>query len=250
MFVRLKTHEEDRDVLTSMATAVEVLPKDVSTAVKAKDNGHILEHLKRVKRMGNKILMLKHQGVREIPNGVVVAIPEFKPVTLAQFEIARQIWPCHFYNQFEEVIDQSESWKRMTETLIFYKSIFGKGDRSEGSKISGAMDVPDHFCSGVCTIFDGSSMLHKAFDHEYVLGHSVSDCVSMVSRNGNGYLCTGYSAFLYQEPCISCAMALVHGRIKRVFCHKRGLWSQPFSKMKFNYNKNLNHRFNVYFYES
>lgn len=249
MFARLTTREEDQRVSVTIATAVEVSPKDISAAIKAEDNGPIPSHLKRVKRIGNKMLMLKRQGACEIPNGVTVEIPAIKPITMAQFEVARQIWPCHFYNQFEESIDQLESEKRMAEALAFYRDVFGKNNVNGDSAPYGAMSIPDHFCSGVCLIFDGTSLLHRAFDHEYVLGHSVSDCISKVSSIAGGYLCTGYSAFLYQEPCISCAMALVHGRIKRVFCYRRDVRNQPFSKMKFNYNENLNHRFNVYFHE-
>lgn len=248
MFVRLVTCEEDRSVSVKDATAVEVPPRDVSTLIKAEDNGQIPEHLKRVKKEGDRILMLKCQGIRKIPNGIAVKIPEARPITQTQFEIARKIWPCHFYNQFEEAINQAQCKKRMLEALEFYRSIFNYKLHCKDQKSIGG-SVANHFCSGVCLIFNEVNLLHKSFDHEYILGHSVSDCVSEVSKLKGGYLCTGYSAFLYQEPCTSCAMALVHGRIKAVFCYKRGSGECPFSKLKFNYNRSLNHRFNVYFYE-
>lgn len=250
MFLRLATYEEDREVSVADATAIEVLPEDISILIKAEDNGPIPDHLKRVKKNGNKMLMLKCQGIHKIPNGIAVKIPKYKPITQTQFEIARRIWPCHFYNQFEESISQAQCEKRMLETLEFYRSTFNQESSGNCSSMPyNGRDMLNSFCSGVCLIFNESNLLHKALDHEYILGHSVSDCVSEVSKIGGGYLCTGYSAFLYQEPCVSCAMALVHGRIRRVFCYRRGSGKCPFSKMKFNYNRYLNHRFDVYFYE-
>ena len=54
-----------------------------------------------------------------------------------------------------------------------------------------------------------------------------------------------------KEQCLSCAMALVHGKIKRVFCLKKGNKNSlsQFSNLKFKLNKFLNHRYNVYFLE-
>lgn len=48
-------------------------------------------------------------------------------------------------------------------------------------------------------------------------GKSMSDELKFDDRD---YLCTGYDCFLSQEPCIACAMALVHSRIKRVFVYR------------------------------
>ncbi|ORD98766.1 TAD3 [Hepatospora eriocheir] len=108
-------------------------------------------------------------------------------------------------------------------------------------------------CCGYCIITDTSyNIIYTEYDDDdFLFGHSILKCVSYVSSKKlnyeKNYLCTGLYCFLYNEPCTSCAMALVHGRIKKVFIVNQSGVYKTFSKFKFNFNKNLNHRFKVYF---
>ncbi|XP_075988224.1 putative inactive tRNA-specific adenosine deaminase-like protein 3 [Anticarsia gemmatalis] len=60
------------------------------------------------------------------------------------------------------------------------------------------------------------------------------------------YLCTGYYVYLIREPCLMCAMGLVHARTNRVFfCMKHELGALG-SKTKLQCIPALNHHFEVF----
>lgn len=228
MFERIKTFEEERRMTFITAMAVEVPIEEVSLRIKSADNCPLPTFLKRIKKESSgRVLMLKKIENNCFKNDdfIEVKIPEFEPITAEQFEDAKKEWPCYFYNHKENPVDQK--WAKIKADQL----------KADGS---------DHYCAGTCRIYDGDSLLASSADTEPIVGHSVTNCIRSVSQSEYGYLCTGFTAFLYREPCTSCAMALVHGRIQKVFILHPGN-EFPFSKLKLNYNKDINHRFNVYF---
>ena len=60
------------------------------------------------------------------------------------------------------------------------------------------------------------------------------------------YLCTGYYVYVTHEPCIMCAMALVHSRMKRVFYGVKVKEGGLGSTCKIHTINNLNHHFEVF----
>lgn len=240
MFKRLLRDEEERKMEFTEGIAVEVNESDISQRIKER-NEPIPKYLKRIKRDSTgKIYLLKStiKNNYELKDNVIlVKVPAFEPITKEQYADANSVWPSHFYNHVTETVDQKNLDRKLS--ILF--------DKSVEYFIKNQLYGTPRFCSGVCMIFDGDTLISTESDEGFVLNHAVMTSIRSVSMSKRGYLCTGYTAFLFQEPCLSCAMAFVHGRIKNVFVIRK-LDDGSFSKHKLNYNKHLNHRFNVYFH--
>ncbi len=70
----------------------------------------------------------------------------------------------------------------------------------------------------------------------------------MTAEIGRGYLCTGYDVYCAREPCVMCAMALTHSRVRRVIyaipsARHGALGGGAYSLQK---ERTLNHHYDVY----
>lgn len=241
-FKRLPTSQEIRKMSFVLAYAVEIEQKDIEWMVKNHPHAPLPRYLKRVKRTdrGKTLLLVEINKKTTSKTSIVpVQIPEFEPITQTQFEEACAVWPCYFYKPYEKEINEKE--------IEFQWDFF----RNKKLINSGNGNLNGNICAGICAIFDGKRFITSSYDIEPIIRHSVAECITRTSQNKMGhmgYLCTGLTAWLAREPCISCAMALVHGRIYRVFVQQQ-VDGGIFSSKRLNYNEHLNHRFNVYFYQ-
>lgn len=250
MISRLKTPEEEREVEIEQARVVRTSKDDVQRFLKDISYAKIPKHLKRIRLRGNELLVLLDVGsedngpfeaVRkaaadgfgrailregEDPGSLVevVDVPRHQPETEIQYLRSSALWPCFKPHRRREEPD--------TEYVM--RNI-GVVEKMQGATL----------CCGMCLIASEEGILSIQRDSDDVLGHAVLKAVEDVSKSQIGYLCTGFDAFVLEEPCLSCSIALVHGRIRRVFCARRG--AGAFSRLKINYNKSLNHRYPVYF---
>ncbi|MEW5312565.1 MAG: hypothetical protein WDW38_004192 [Sanguina aurantia] len=61
------------------------------------------------------------------------------------------------------------------------------------------------------------------------------------------YLCTGYDLFSVLEPCVMCAMAMVHSRVRTVvFAHRDTLHGALGGRLKLHAQGSLNHHYRVF----
>ena len=60
------------------------------------------------------------------------------------------------------------------------------------------------------------------------------------------YLCTGYEIYCLKEPCLMCAMAMVHSRFLRVIYCEPDVHNGAFTVHGLHGKKGLNHHYTVY----
>ena len=76
---------------------------------------------------------------------------------------------------------------------------------------------------------------------------------AVIEFMGRPYLCTGYDVFLAREPCVMCAMALVHSRLKRVIFAApddvNGALNGPSGSRRLHGVQSLNHHYLVYSFD-
>ncbi|KAM3607919.1 uncharacterized protein V6R79_016198 [Siganus canaliculatus] len=197
----------------------------------------------------------------------VVKVPARPPLTRPQFELASKHWPTSFHEdkqvtvalsgQLFDPVQKTRMHRYMTSALSA-----ARAGRDLGMEAVGAVVVDPAAESVIAVGHDcrGDHPLH----------HAVMVCIDLVARSQGGgthsldrypecrftepdgrtspqpYICTGYDLYVTREPCVMCAMALVHSRIGRVFYGAPSPDGALGTKYKVHTQKDLNHRFEVF----
>ncbi|KAJ3649129.1 hypothetical protein Zmor_020889 [Zophobas morio] len=203
----------------------------------------------------------------------VIAVAEIPPKVRKQYEVVHKLWPCNFHS--------NAYWEKLSTN-----SLFSDSELEQHAKFMRiAIDICDICSVRVSAVVVDpviTSVVGFGFDQtsDYPTKHAVMVAIDEVARSQKGgvwprhqnydkiqsllkmkhenlqfgfstsgegpYLCTGYSVYTTCEPCITCAMALVHSRAKRVFYGVKSEKGALGSSCKIHIVENLNHHYEAF----
>ncbi|KAK4701674.1 tRNA-specific adenosine deaminase 3, partial [Phenoliferia sp. Uapishka_3] len=207
----------------------------------------------------------------------VVPAPSMIARTAAQALEWGEVWPVTMVHIREgpRALPKSKGWERVKKAWIkregerVWKAAKDAATRGEALSLSHQHPIACHVTDSFDTFVHSSSSLPKTLVRAHdtristrnILSHAASnaiDAIAILDRQGlreaalrpdvpAPYLLTGLTVFMSHEPCLLCAMSLLHSRISNLFYIKRAPGSGGCGSLySVHEDEGLNHRFEVW----
>ncbi|EQC31236.1 hypothetical protein SDRG_11158 [Saprolegnia diclina VS20] len=187
---------------------------------------------------------------------VSVDVPKYAATTKDEFAVGNAVWPMVFHPNVDvtsipltdDEVHQMQSFvERVYEDATDAPSTLANGCGREhcvvvnpltNTVVASAADWTPVGCNPL--------MEHAPMQALEVV--STQDVARDQSQTATeSYLCTGYDVYVAVEPCVMCAMALVHSRVRRVIYLKKNDASGALGSNYYLHTKrSLNHRYRVF----
>lgn len=194
-------------------------------------------------------------------------VASIMPLTRRQYDAVFTYWPCNFHpdKPLEQLLSENAgfSWTELDEVYANMHQVLQYSRTNNDSQIClvcdpssketlvvtrGQLGHPLKHATIVAVeqvgLIQGGNREDPPLDQDST---SVMICnTSKVRNQPTDYLCTGLDIYLSHEPCVMCAMALLHSRAKRLFFVKPSSKGALMSLTRLHTLPGINHRYSVF----